>query len=303
MPMEERKSSDQRGGLHRSTEAREAYKKSLQASKGDSKAGDLLEFWSERNKEEKLLHEPPKYLKEVCSKLQSPTVSSLVGTRSKFTSNSSTNGAQSQPRSRSTTPARVNQDNVTTVLDDSVDEDSGMWQSVNSADAPPDTFDHPLVDTVTTVPKRQNHNKYANIPSKLYQPTAASLHGQFKSSTASPATMTMNGGPSSKLSPREHKDEIPPHVNVKYAHVTSKLLAPTAATIAARKVINPPSRPTTNTFPLYHHLLALSHTRTLTHCHNLLSKTCFLGRPYHHLLFLGQVRLATDGQIPPTNTP
>ena len=213
---------------HRTTEAREAYKKSLIASQGESKAKDLLEFWSEKNKEEKLLHEPPKYLKDVCSKLQSPTVSSLVGTRSKYTPNTSTN----QSRSRSTTPARGNKNNV--VLeehDTSVDDVDGIWQSVLS-----DSDEQIILDNTTTVTaaaissKRQHNNKYAHTPSKLYEPTAASLHGQFKRDTlTSPSTiMTM--------SPTEHKDEIPPHVNLKYAHVTSKLLAPTAATIAARKV-------------------------------------------------------------------
>ena len=221
------------GGLHRSTEAREAYKKSLQESKGDSKAGDLLEFWSERKKAEKLVHEPPKYLKDVCSKLQSPTVSSMVGTRPKFTPNtSSTNNTPNLSRSRSTTPARVFPDNMTTVVDDSVDDVDGIWQSVHS-----DSDDTPFDTTMATATKRPNNNKYANTPSKLYQPTAASLHGQFKretpmASNASPSTMTT-------MSSTEHKDEIPPHVNLKYAHVTSKLLAPTAATIAARKVTNP----------------------------------------------------------------
>ena len=213
----------------------------------------------------------------------------MVGTRSKFTSNSSTNGAQSQSRSRSTTPARANQDIVTTVLDDSVDDIDGMWQSVDS-DAPPDTADHPLHDTVVTASKRQNNNKYANTPSKLYQPTAASLHGQFKSSTASPSTLTMNGGPSSKLSPREHKDEIPPHVNVKYAHVTSKLLAPTAATIAARKVTNPHKLTTSNTSlsspPLFIITSSLYHIHILQNTFLIYFQIsiCHLDLLYHNLM-------------------
>lgn len=195
------------GGLHhRSTEAREAYKKS---PKEESKAGDLLEFWSERNKDEKLLHETPKYLKDVCSKLHSPTVSSLVGTRSKFTPKTNTNG---------TTPTTPT---MATDTNDSMDDVDGIWQSVLS-----DT------EKVTTTSKR--HNKYANTPSKLHQPTAASIHGQFKREIlmSNTTSITMSPLPSSV----EYKDEIPPHTNLKYAHITSKLLAPTAATIAARKV-------------------------------------------------------------------
>jgi hypothetical protein len=194
-------------------------------SKGESKAEDLLEYWSERSKDVKLCHEPPKYLKDVCSKLSSPTVSSHAGTRTKFVS------TPTMPRSRSTTPARITEDHMVSTLDDSVDEIDGSWKSVHS-DTSSETLDHLPRDKATTITKHMHHHKYANTPSKLYEPTAASLHGQFKRETtgmSSPTSYT----PSSH---NEHKDEIPPHSNVKYAHVTSKLLAPTAATIAARKV-------------------------------------------------------------------
>ena len=213
---------------HQTTKAREAYKKSLAESKEESKAGDLLEYWSERSKEEKLSHQPPKYLKDVCSKLSSPTISSHAGTRNKFTPTASTTN-----RSRSTTPARMTQDQMVSALDDSVDEDDESWKSVHS-DTPPETFDTPT----TTITKRMPHHKYANTPSKLYQPTAASLHGQFKRESGGMSSTTSHT-PSTPSSLNEHKDEIPPHINVKYAHVTSKLLAPTAATIAARKVTYP----------------------------------------------------------------
>ena len=212
---------------HQTTKAREAYKKSLAESKEESKAGDLLEYWSERSKEAKLSHQPPKYLKDVCSKLTSPTVSSHAGTRNKFTPSASTTN-----RSRSTTPART-PDQMVSALDDSVDELDGSWKSVHS-DTPPETFDTPT----TTITKRMPHHKYANTPSKLYQPTAASLHGQFNRETGGMSS-TISHTPSIPSSHNEQKDEIPPHINVKYAHVTSKLLAPTAATIAARKVIYP----------------------------------------------------------------
>ena len=215
---------------HQTTKAREACKKSLAESKEESKAGDLLEYWSERSKEEKLSHQPPKYLKDVCSKLSSPTVSSHAGTRNKFT----TNSTPTTSRSRSTTPSRITPDQMVSALDDSVDEDDGSWKSVHS-DAPSETLETPTTNTIT---KRMPHHKYANTPSKLYQPTAASLHGQFKRESGGMSSTTSHT-PSTPSSLNEHKDEIPPHINVKYAHVTSKLLAPTAATIAARKVTYP----------------------------------------------------------------